>query len=351
VLLFDEPDLRLENNVDESNLALFCTPAINLFPKRCDRIHVSDGAAEYQVVPDRTRLRDYEVYRITNVTGYGARADQLQEFEPFYSAKGSDSDADDSRAYYAVNRVPRMLSSKELRQGQRSKYAGSETYLSLVDARSAPFQPDLKQLGVEALCTNRDLPLFLPVGRGTTDFSIESGAPVQSVRCVSGVPTPPHPSHAHGEFSWRLISHLSLNYHSLTDDKAPGSVSPQGGGGGSGTEPRGAAALRELLKLYGDVAEPHIRKQIDGVKSIASRPTISRVPAPGPIAFARGLEVTVTFDEAAFEGTGVFLLGAVLEQFFARYVAVNAFTRTIVKTMERGPIMTWPARLGRRQVL
>jgi len=36
---------------------------------------------------------------------------------------------------------------------------------------------------------------------------------------------------------------------------------------------------------------------------------------------ARGLEVTVTINEKAFEGTGAFLLGAVLERYFAEYSA------------------------------
>jgi type VI secretion system protein ImpG len=58
------------------------------------------------------------------------------------------------------------------------------------------------------------------------------------------------------------------------------------------------------------------------------------------------LEVTVTLEEAAFEGSGVFLLGAVLEQFFAKYVSVNSFTETVVKTLERGEIMRWTMRDG-----
>ena len=339
ILLLDEPDLRLENNVDGSNFAPFCTPAINLFPRRCDRIHLTDKSFENQVIPDRTRPRDFEVYQVTKVVGHGVRADQQQEFAPFYSVKSGD---DDGRAYYAVNRLPRMVSANEQRQGQRSKYAGSETYLSLVDARAAPYSSDLKQLAVEATCTNRDLPLFLPVGRGTTDFTVDTGAPVQAIRCVSGVPTPPQPSHAFGEFSWRLISQLSLNYLSLAD------ASGDGTGAGSGS---GAAALRDLLRLYGESAEPQIRRQIEGVRSVSSKPTVARVPAPGPIAFARGLEVTLTLDEAAFEGTGVFLLGSVLEQFFARHVTINSFTRTVLATLERGTVMKWPARLGERRVL
>ena len=51
------------------------------------------------------------------------------------------------------------------------------------------------------------------------------------------------------------------------------------------------------------------------------------------------------------EGTGAFLLGAVLEQFFAKYTTINAFTETVIATLERGEVMRWPARIGRRNTL
>ncbi len=123
----------------------------------------------------------------------------------------------------------------------------------------------------------------------------------------------------------------------------------------------GRRRLRDLLRLYTgplesrgttDAAEfSHIKKQVEGVKHIATKSIIRRVNKPGPISFARGLEVTVTFDEINFEGTGVFLLGAVLERFFAKYVSINSFTETVVKTIERGEVMRWPARLGLRHTL
>jgi type VI secretion system protein ImpG len=174
----------------------------------------------------------------------------------------------------------------------------------------------------------------MSVGHGRTDFTMESGAPVESIRCIAG-PTPPKPSFAQGEMSWRLISHLSLNYLSLVDND----------------QSQGAAALRDLLKLYGDTADPHIAKQVDGVKSVTSRPLMRRVATAGPITFARGLEVTVSFDETAFEGTGVFLLGAVLDQFFTKYVSINSFTETVIKALDRGEVIRWPARIGLRDIL
>jgi type VI secretion system protein ImpG len=238
-----------------------------------------------------------------------------------------------------VHRVPHMTAEHEERRGKRARYDGSDVYLSLVDSESAPFRVNLKQLGVDTLCTNRDLPLLLPTGSGESDFYADVGAPIESVRCVSGVPTAPKPSHASGEYAWRLISHLTLNYLSLCDSSA-----------GQGSE-AGASALRDLLELYGDVSDPPTRKQIQGLRSIRTRPVIRRLTSGAPIAFGRGLEITTTFDEAAFEGSGVFLLGAVLERFFARYVSINSFTATVINTIDRGEVMRWPARLGQRQIL
>lgn len=89
------------------------------------------------------------------------------------------------------------MSAKERRQGARSSYIGSETYIALVDADAAPYGGDLKQLGLETLCTNRDLPLVMPVGVGPTDFTLQASAPVLAIRCLAG-PTRPRPSAAEG---------------------------------------------------------------------------------------------------------------------------------------------------------
>ena len=45
----------LEALVDTTSLALYCTPAINLFRKRLDRIQLGPGSWEYHVVPDLQR--------------------------------------------------------------------------------------------------------------------------------------------------------------------------------------------------------------------------------------------------------------------------------------------------------
>ena len=333
MVLLDEHDQELEDAFDASLFALFCSPAINLSVKRCDRIHITDRSDELHVVPDRTRPMDYEVHSILDVTGFGSRADPEQRFQPFY-APHEWLTGGEHRAFYSVHREPRVLSGEQRLQGTRSSYVGGEVFVALVDGDEAPYRSDLRQLGVTALCTNRDLPLQLSLGKAETDFVMVAGAPVRSVRAVAG-PTRPRPSFPEGDTAWRLVSHLSLNYLSLSD-----------------TNPReGAAALRELLGLYGDLSEPAIRQQVDGVRSIHSRPITRRLPGPGPTTFARGLELTLELDKAAFEGSGVFLLGAVLEEFFSKYVSINSFTETIVRSSDGEEVKRWPTRIGRRHRL
>ena len=76
-----------------------------------------------------------------------------------------------------------------------------------------------------------------------------------------------------------------------------------------------------------------------------------RLPGPGPLAFGRGLEITVTVDELAFEGASAFLLGWVLEQFFARHVSINSFTETVLRSDSRAEINRWVPQWGARPTL
>ena len=343
ILALGEADPRLEGRVDAACFDLHCAPVINLFPKTLDRVLLSDRFSEFHVVPDRNRPLDFEVYRVESVTGYGETANDERPFVPFYHARDQDLE---TTSFFSVNRVPRLFSERERQTRRRSSYAGSDVFVSIVDSDMAPYRPDLKQLGIRALCTNRHLPIQMMRGLGRSDFTMDLSAPVQSIRIVAG-PTVPRPSLVlagqdpsrpnipSGRYVWRLVSHLSLNHFSIVD---------------TGTE-TGAEALREMLKLYADPDDRQLLKQIDGVRSVRHRPIVRRVETAGPITFARGLEITVGFDESAFEGQGVFVLGAVLEQFFTRHVALNSFTETVITTQQRKEIMRWPAQMGRRQIL
>jgi type VI secretion system protein ImpG len=330
VVLLDQAAPDLERVVDEKQVALYCTPAVNLFPKRADRINVGPQRFEYHVVADRAAPLDYEVYAVTGVVGHATGMGEDRVFRPFY--RTLDRDGGDFGAYWSARREPRMLSDTARRNGTRSAYVGSEVFLSLVDQAEAPFSGDLRQLSIDTLCTNRDLPLLMRVGGGS-DFALTISAPVDQVRVVRGL-SRPTPAVAERELAWRLISHLGLNYLALTDVDAE----------------TVAKALRETLELYAVHGDASMRAQIDGVKHVRVSPVTRRLPHPGPLAFGRGVRVALAVDETRFAGFSPHLLATVLEQFFARHVAINTFTETTLASLQRGTIASWAPRIGRRAV-
>jgi len=338
IFLFRSAHSRLTGAVKASNFALFCSPAVNLFSQKANRIRLTPGRARYHIVPDGGRPFDFEVHGVSEAFGYGDRAEPEMKFLPYH-------ELNDRRyyrgreGYYTLIREPDQPSGQDWDyRGDRPRYTANEVYASLVDGRKNPFGGKLKELDLTLVCTNRDLPLRMPVGSGDTDLTLQTGPAVESIRCLVG-PTPPRSCIALGKKAWPLISHLSLNYLSLRDTDAE----------------TGAAALREILSIYADFGERVMKKQIEGLLSISSEPTLAPFyftgTVPAPPTFQWGLKITITVDEKAFEGYGPFVFGAVLEQFLPHYVSELSFTEMVLATNERGVIMRWPLRTGRRPLV
>jgi type VI secretion system protein ImpG len=321
-----------ENIISKSNFLPFCTPAINQFHKRADRISLNNRDHEFHVVADRSRPTDFEVLQVIDVAGFGKSADDRQQFLPFYGLKDKHIPAEHA-AFFSVQRKARLPSSKQHTRGARSAYLGQEMFISLVDSNEAPYSSELVQIGIDTLCSNRDLPMHIPLGQKSGDFTLEVNAPIEKIRCVAG-PTRPSSQSSTGDHAWRLINHLSLNFLSLIDEN------PE----------EGAAALRELLQLYSNghtVGE----RQISGLLSINATAVTRRLPIAGPISFGRGLQITLTMDESGFEAGGMFLFGSVLNEFFRKYVSINHMTETVVQTENKIEVGKWPVKAGLRPQL
>ena len=196
-----------------------------------------------------------------------------------------------------------------------------------------PYASGLEQLAVNALCTNRDLPMLLATGNDNV-FQLPEGGPVKNVTLPVS-PTRPHPTLAQGDTAWRLISHLSLNYVSIAET-------------GKG---QSAEALREMVGLYAPLGDRVTEKQLEGILSVSARPIVRRMSDEILSTAVRGLEVTLGFDESFFEGSNIYALGAVLERFFRGYASINAFTETVLTTEKRGEIARWRPEKGLGQMI
>jgi type VI secretion system protein ImpG len=316
-------DPALENPLDVDRLQLFATPVVNLTSRRCHISATSDNTAEIQIGPDRTQPLDMEVHSVTRVAARVPGRDEPLEYHPLHADIADRSDA--LRSRYTVERRPRIPQEEEHRSGSRTDYLGSEVFLRMSEALTVN-----RQLVVDTLCTNRDLPLLL-ARDGQSEFTLSSGAPIDSVRCIAG-PSLPRDSAHDGDTAWRLVSHLNLNYLSLDDTTG------------------GSAALREVLALYARQGDPLLKREVDGVRAIDCRPIIGPFPQPGPRNFVRGLEVNVHFEEQAFVH-GILPLATVLSVLFAKQVSTHSFTQTVVHWRERGEAFRLPPVVGQRTSL
>ena len=330
VFVFDTEKLTLKNNIRQNNFSLYCVPVVNLFEKTLSRIHLNNTKSEFHVVGERREPLDYEIVKVKSVRGY-KRADNVgQPFRPLYSATGFFENERFNKAYYSLNRVERTLSETEHEHGSRTNYIGTETYISLVDKDAAPYRGDLTELEIKALCSNRDLPLLIPVGTEASDFNVVSNLPISSIKFVHG-PTNPSCDHIFRSL-WNVINHISLNYMTLQDR----------------TGAKTGDIIRNIMNLYAinDVQ----KKFIKGLKKIKIEPSTLRFAQNGMFTFLNGLGIEISFDQAV-SGNDYYLLGMILDRFFEYAAPINTFTKTSVKTNKRGVIKEWQARTGTFQMM
>ena len=343
VLLFARSSPTLTGAVAPDNLRLHATPAINLFEKQLDRVQVKPHHHELQVVGDRTKPADFEVYRLLDVRAFTRDNLEARTVAPLYAFGALLYDWREA-LFYSVRLTQRRLSTREQRLRRRGEYIGTETWIALTAPGDPARLDDVLELAVRALVTNRELPELLTF-RGENHFT----APEIPARAVTVLraPTRPRPPLGLGEVgasaaagrgelaelgpAWRLIGHLTPNYTTLAPEDGD---SPQ--------------VLRDHLALYGAADDASARKQIDGVLSIRSERVTRRVPGLDRMAIATGHRIHVKLDQGAFDRERLFLFSAVLERFLAEFASINSFTETWVESSTEGEIVRWPPRMGRQ---
>lgn len=330
VLLFSRNAVGLANALSPANFKLFATPAINLFEKQLGRVPVNAADHEFHLVPDRTRPIDFEIYRVLDVAAHLRDEPEPRPVAQLYALGALLYDWRDA-IFYVPRLVMRRLSTKQQRIRRRDDYTGTETWLSLTAPGNPARLDDIKELAVRALVTNRELATNLTF-RGSEHF-IPPGGPVRAVSVLRS-PSKPRAPLGLVDGAWRIIGHLTPNYATLapedTDDPA---------------------MLRNHLALYGSRDDAGMRKQIDGIAGVRSRPVIKRIPGRGAMAVARGSRIELTLDDPSYENGRLFLFSAVVERFLAEFTTINSFTETVVRTAGEGIVATWPARIGRKHTI
>jgi type VI secretion system protein ImpG len=330
ILLFNRSSVVLDGAVTAANFRLFATPAINLFEMQLGRVPITPFDHEHLVMPDRTRPLDFEVFKILAAVAHG-KTGGARIAAPLYAFGALLYDWQEA-VFYVTRLVPRRISTSEQRRRGRADYVGTNMYVSLTCPGNPERLSEIRELAVHALVTNRELPELLRFGTSGDDFQCDASG-VGRVDILRA-PTRPRPPLGLGDAAWRVIGHLTPNFASLAG-------SPSGD----------ASILRDHLALYGRADDPAMRRQIDGILSVSSKPVTRRIEGADRIAFARGRRVRVRLDDAAFDNGRMFLFASIIDRFLSEFSSVNSFIETVFDSPDQGEFSRWPPRTGLRPTI
>lgn len=326
-VLLKEHAAEIESAVTRDTVRLGCAPIINLFRRTADAIPLNYRTTEYRVIPDARAEASMEIYSVNHVS-VDDQDGNRRSFQPFYSVQHATT-ADETGYWHAVRRP-----------GPVEGDAGSlrnptEVYLTLVDSEFSPRRPGQGLLYADLTCFNRDLPEELAAQRDASRIALEivgGRGPVSDIRCLVA-PTPALRHHMGRRNLWPLLSQLSLNHLSLVNSADA------------------VETIREMLALNDLKESAQTRNLINGLSELSSEPCVQRVN----MAFARGTQINLLFDEEHFRGDSVFLFASVLDHFFSMYTSINSFTRLAATTHGRRArgveSWKWPARAGDRPLI
>lgn len=291
------------------NIKLYCTPATNLFRHQAFPIPLGAGQRDYPLLPANMATKHCEVFSVEQVRGSQPSGNGHREYLPLESRNpGFDNSGASSAPFYSLHLQPSALNDGLL----------TTIRFKVEDATNETVAIDLN-------CTNRHLPCQLKVGElclaGT---GIPGLLPFKNI-------TPPTPSYAPpmtGGYLWRLISNMSLNYLSLAD----------------------VQALKEILQAY-DLPAFHDRQAHQASQRFfealqrVSHQHIDCLKFGRPVRGIRTL-LNITVQDTQQEAEW-FLLGSVLDHFFALYASDHSFNQLQI-TSRSGESWIWETRPGQQ---
>ena len=201
----DDADAR--ELVDADNFALYCTPAINLFPKRA-RPHPPDATRATSTTSCRPHPAD-GLRGLRRRPGHRLRrrARDRAGVPAVLRVAATARDRGRRRLLHGAPRAARCCRRSQQRHGPRSSYVGSEVFLSLVDADDAPYRrATCSQLAVPTL-VHQPRPAAAHAARARRRPTSRSTRRrrSQSVRCLGAARRGPLPTPvAEGDVGWRL---------------------------------------------------------------------------------------------------------------------------------------------------
>ncbi|MCC5901605.1 MAG: type VI secretion system baseplate subunit TssF [Halomonas sp.] len=320
--VFSRP-LPTDARVQDEHLALYCTPAINLFEYDAEPIDLTGERSDYRIRPSSKAPSHYEVFSVDEVLGcLEGEQNSLQSpprrYVPFESFQHQiERDRGREALHYRV-RVCNSL-----------RGDGFDHDIAFIRSDEQRCVGRRETISLGLTCSNRALPEQLTIG----DVSIETeDAPTFAEFHNITRPTPVLRPAIDDGLLWVLISNLSLNYLSLLNRDALCAV----------------LKAYDFRALVDRQAERVAHKRLAGIVSIDTQP-VDRLRRGVPV---RGLLSVVTLDQEAFGDEGsLYLFGSVLARFLSLYASINSFHELQVINRHNQERYAWSLQAGQQPLM
>ena len=295
-----------------ANFRLNCTPIVNLLQAEAQPRTVSHEATEYKV----NAPEGCEVYSVDTVDGIVGSTMERRTYIPFYSFKHSlaSSEEESDRYYHATSRLATSPDSEGRQQFRQN------TYLAIVGPGEEIDGLREETLSVGLTCTNGRWGRESKEGdicNRTSNSRVPEFIRFRNLTQPTLMLYPP----LQAGLEWRFISHLALNYLSLTNPEA----------------------MRGILELYNWSVErgdrEANRRHISSIRQVTAHPR--DIPHRGTV--IRGIEVTLEILKDNFTDDGdIHLFGLVMKEFLSLYASINSFVQlTIVSYESKEELFRW----------
>jgi type VI secretion system protein ImpG len=270
--------------INKETLRLYCAPAINLFAAASEPIAITHRKYAYPIIVDADNM----VYSVDNVYSTNKKTNERNTYQAMHSFN-------DNNYYHVIRR-------------------DNQVYLTL---NSQNLNTEHVSCSITA-CNGHNPRRLL----NENQINIPSAGFTHYIQFKNIIrPTPLYMPPQHDNYHWTLISHLSLNYNSLTN----------------------LENLQELLMNYDWTLNKENKKRIFGIYEINAQ-TINKIYKG---ALTQGIKLELKIHETEFDSLAdIHLFGLILHHFFSMYAELNFFVITKIICYPSNKEFIWQPLLG-----
>lgn len=291
------------------HVRLNCVPALNLFEYDGTPMILDHRRSEYRVTP-LGHAASYSINHVSEVEGYRQGSGRRRRYLPFESFE------------HSIGSAERLSMRTRLQASVVGR--GVDVFVTLVDAQDPGLARESETVTPKLVCSNGPIVDQLAIGSvNQTGAGVPVG--VGAANCYPVLAEVPPPIGS--ELLWRLVANLARNYGSFVDIVAL----------------RGMIAAYDFRAVYDTAAARRLELMLEALVACRTEPFDFFVGG-FPV---RGRRIIVDAGEQKLGGAGeLFLLGSVLDAFFANYASINSLHVFSMHGLDLNSEFQWVPRMG-----